>query len=155
VHFVWVGGDDQLTELIKYVRHDLALLALGSSVSFVAETTDPERYFLAADVFALTSRDDPFPCVVHEAMACALPIVVFDGAGGAKEAVADGCGIVLPYLDIDGMARVVSSVVEKPSDFAAMGERAERRVRLVYRFSDYAQRILDLCNELQADPSRR
>jgi glycosyltransferase involved in cell wall biosynthesis len=154
VHFVWVGGDDQPTESTKYLQHDLALLDLGSSVSLVAETADPERYFLAADVFALTSRDDPFPCVVHEAMACALPVVVFDGAGGAREAVADGCGIVVPYLDIDAMARIVNAVLEKPSDFAAMGEKAERRVRSVYRFSDYAQRILDLCNELQASTSR-
>jgi glycosyltransferase involved in cell wall biosynthesis len=149
VHFVWLGGDDRQTEFTKFVQHDLTLLRLRSSVSLVTETADPERYFLAADIFCLTSRDDPFPCVVHEAMACTLPIVVFDGAGGASEAVAGGCGIVVPYLAIDGMARVVNSVLERPSDFAAMGEMAARRVRSVYRFADYAQRILDVCDELQ------
>ena len=153
VHFVWLGGDGRPTELTKYVQHDMALLDLASRVSLVAETRDPERYFLAADVFALTSRDDPFPCVVHEAMACALPIVVFDGAGGAREAVADGCGIVVPYLDNEALARVVGSMLERPSDFAAMGEKAERRVRSVYRFPDYARRILEICNELQANAS--
>ena len=154
VHFVWLGGDGIVTEYTQFVQHDVTLLDLASNVSLVAETADPERYFLAADAFSLTSRDDPFPCVIHEAMACALPIVVFDGAGGASEAVADGCGIVVPYLDIDGMARVVRSVLERPSDFAAMGQKAEQRVRSVYRFADYARRILDVCNELQASTPR-
>lgn len=154
VHFVWLGGDDRQTEFTKFVQHDLTLLKLRSRVSLVTETADPERYFLAADVFCLTSRDDPFPCVVHEAMACALPVVVFDDAGGAGQAVAGGCGMVVPYLDIDGMARLINAVLERPSDFTAMGEMAARRVRSVYRFADYAQRFLDVCNELQARTSR-
>jgi glycosyltransferase involved in cell wall biosynthesis len=150
VHFLWVGGDDSPTEFKHFVRHDIALLGLGASVSLVAETADPERYFLGADVYALTSRDDPFPCVVHEAMACALPVVAFDGAGGAGEALADGCGIIVPYLDLDAMEGHLRSVLARPADFAAMRENAERRVRSVYRFTNYARRILGICEELRA-----
>jgi glycosyltransferase involved in cell wall biosynthesis len=146
VHFVWLGaGDEQFS---KFIQHDLALLDLCSTVSLLGETADPERYFLAADAFSLTSRDDPFPCVIHDAMACALPIVVFDGAGGAKEAISEGCGIVVPYLDIEAMARTITSILETPSKFAEMGENADRRVRSVYRFSNYAERILDICAAL-------
>jgi glycosyltransferase involved in cell wall biosynthesis len=153
VHFVWLGGEAAPTEYNLFLQHDVTLLDLGSRVSFVTETAYPERYFLAADVFALTSRNDPFPCVVHEAMACALPIVIFSGSGGASEAVADGCGIAVPYLDIAAMARCVSSIIERPSDFSAMGEKAEQRVRSVYRFAEYARRILDVRNELEASAS--
>jgi glycosyltransferase involved in cell wall biosynthesis len=147
-HFLWLGGDDSQTELANFVRHDLAGLNLESSVSFVPGKADPEPFFLAADVFALTSRNDPFPCVIHEAMASALPIVLFQGAGGADEAVADDCGIVVPYLDVDSMARAIASILAKPSDFASMGEKAERRVRSNYRFSDYARQIFDICKEV-------
>jgi Glycosyl transferases group 1 len=152
-HFVWLGGDNQVTDFTMFVQHDIAVLDLSSKVSLVPQTTGPERFFLAADVFALTSRDDPFPCVVHEAMACALPIVLFDGAGGAGEAVAGGCGIAVPYLDIDRMAGVAISMLERPSDFAAMGKKAEQRVRSAYRFSDYARRILDICHAVQTQPA--
>ncbi len=151
LHFLWLGGDGRPTQFKFFVEHDIALLGLGASVSLVAETTDTERYFLAADVYALTSRDDPFPCVVHDAMACALPVVGFSDAGGAGEALADGCGIMVPYLDLDAMAHHIATLIERPADAAAIGEKAERRVRTQYRFADYARRILAICGEPQAD----
>ncbi len=155
VHFLWVGGDVSPNEFTSYVQHDIALLGLGAGVSIVAETPDPEPYFLAADAFALTSRDDPFPCVVHEAMACALPVIAFDGAGGAGEALADGCGILVPYLDLDAMGRYLCCVLGQPADFTAMRENAQQRVRSTYRFADYARRILDVCEQLQAGRGTR
>ena len=78
-------------------------------------------------------------------MACALPIVAFDGSGGAKEAISGGCGIVVPYLDIEAMAGSLTSIVEHPSQYAGMGRNAEVRVRSVYRFSEYAERIRQIC----------
>lgn len=145
VHFVWIGAKQRDTYFSRFIDLDLSLLNLPSSVSIVGEVSDPETYFLAADAFALTSRDDPFPCVVHEAMACAVPIVAFDGAGGAKEALVDDCGIVVPYLDIEAMADSVISIVKRPSRYVAMGRRAEARVRTVYRFSEYAERVYQIC----------
>ena len=154
VCFLWVGGDARPTEFKQFVQHDIALLDLGADVQLIDETDNPECYFQAADVYALTSRDDPFPCVVHEAMACALPVVAFDRAGGAGEALAEGCGMVVPYLDLDAMGQHVCAVVRRPTAFAAMGQMAERRLRSVYRFTDYARRILWICDELEADRQR-
>jgi len=151
LHFLWLGGDERPTEYKLFVDHDIALLGLRTTLSLVAETPDPERYFLAADVFALTSRDDPFPCVVHEAMACALPVVGFSDAGGAGEALAEGCGVLVPYLDVDAMARQILAMIARPADRAAMGAKAERRVRAQYRFADYARPIVEICTERPAD----
>ena len=149
VHFLWLGGDERPTIFKKFVRHDISLLDLDATISLVDETADTEPYFLAADAYALTSRDDPFPCVVHQAMACELPVVGFRGAGGAGEALADGCGVMVPYLDLDAMAHCLCSMLERPADFAEMGKRAGRRVRTVYRFSEYAPRILAICAEVR------
>jgi glycosyltransferase involved in cell wall biosynthesis len=151
VHFLWLGGDAQPTEFKYFVEHDIALLDLGATVTLLPQTPDPERYFLAADVFTLPSRDDPFPCVVHEAMACAVPVVGFSGAGGASEALADGCGVIVPYLDLDAMAQQVCAVIEQPADFAVLGSKAEQRVRSQYRFAEYARRILAISAELRPD----
>src|SRR5439155_488188 len=82
VHFLWLGVEQRDSLLSRFIDLDISLLNLSSTVSLLDEVTDPELYFLGADAFVLTSRDDPFPCVVHEAMACALPIVAFDGSGG-------------------------------------------------------------------------
>lgn len=148
VHFVWVGAVEPGSVLSRLVELDISLLNLKSTVSLLDEVTDTEPYFLAADAFVLTSRDDPFPCVVHEAMACALPIIVFDSSGGANETVSDDCGIVVPYLDIEAMAGELISAIEDPGRSAGMGRRAELRVRSVYRFSEYAQRIWNVCESV-------
>ena len=148
VHFVWLGGEESNSLFSRFLQLDISLLNLSSAVSLLAEVTDPEPYFLAADAFALTSRDDPFPCVIHEAMACALPIVAFDGSGGAKEAIADGCGIVVPYLNVEAMADSLTSIIEHPWRCTDMRQRAESRVRSAYRFSEYAERIRGICEEI-------
>jgi glycosyltransferase involved in cell wall biosynthesis len=127
--------------------HDYEQLKLKPNVSFVANTADSEPYFLAADSFVLTSRDDPFPCVIHEAMACAVPIVAFAGAGGASEALVDSCGILVPYLSVEAMAEAVTFILQYPDNFLAMGKKAEERVRSVYTFSNYAERIFEICEE--------
>jgi glycosyltransferase involved in cell wall biosynthesis len=145
VHFLWLGVEPRDSSFSRFIELDISLLNLSSTVSLLDEVTEPELYFLAADAFALTSRDDPFPCVVHEAMACALPIVAFDGSGGAKEAISGGCGIVVPYLDLEAMAGSLTSIVEHPSQYAGMRRNAERRVRSAYRFSEYAERIRQIC----------
>jgi hypothetical protein len=46
------------------------------------------------------------------------------------------------------MAGALISVIEDPVQSADMGRRAELRVRSVYRFSEYAQRIWDLCESI-------
>jgi len=153
VHFVWLGAEQYGAYFERFIELDISQLNLSSIITLVGEVTDPEPYFLAADAFALTSRDDPFPCVTHEAMACALPIVVFDGAGGAKEAIASDCGIVVPYLDVPAMADALVAFVDNPAQFADMGKRAETRVRSTYRFLDYAEQIRHLCDDIRTQVS--
>ena len=53
------------------------------------------------------SASDPFPCVVHEAMAAETPVIAFSGVGGAPEALEGGCGIIVPFGDIAAMAEAV------------------------------------------------
>lgn len=155
VHFVWLGTRGEDVQYAEFIAADVASLGLISSFSLVDEVANPEPYFLAADVFVLTSRDDPFPCVVHEAMACALPVVTFDGSGGAPEALADECGIVVPYLDVEAMADSVTSIASTPWRYSAMGLRAQARVRTTYRFADYAERLLQVCESVTQQPMPR
>ena len=77
---------------------------IAECVHFLGPKSDSQPYFVAADAMAMTSRQDPFPCVLHEAMVCGKPIVAFDNAGGAPEALVGGAGIIVPYGDVVEMA---------------------------------------------------
>ena len=57
----------------------------------------------AADAFALTSREDPFPSVVLEALSAGTPAVAFDRSGGIPDMLREtGFGSVVPHGDVDG-----------------------------------------------------
>lgn len=67
-------------------------LGISDRVCFTGRVPDAWKYFKAFDVFALTSRNEPFGMVVLEALAAGVPVVVAD-SGGAPEIVGD-TGIV-------------------------------------------------------------
>ena len=58
--------------------------------------------YSAANVFVNPTREDNFPTVNLEALACGTPVVTFN-AGGSAESVALGCGSILPNEDGDGL----------------------------------------------------
>jgi hypothetical protein len=66
--------------------YDVAQLGLQNICHFLTAVLNPEPYFGAFDLFALTSRKDPFPVAILEATG-GLPIVCFAHAGGASEFV--------------------------------------------------------------------
>jgi glycosyltransferase involved in cell wall biosynthesis len=90
----------------------------------------------------MTSRDDSFPFVVQDAMASRVPVVAFDRAGGAPEALAGDCGIVVPYLSVSAMTRATLELLSDPGLRDRIGRAAEERVRSVYVFSQYVEDIM-------------
>ena len=148
IHFVWLGdGDRGQHSPFSYFMEDAQRLGVAHHVHFPGARARPEPYFIASDVFALTSRLDPFPCVVHEAMACSKPVIAFAGAGGAPEALADGAGVVVEYGDVEAMAAAVCKLAADATARLALGERARARVASTYVFTDYVDRLVGLIGE--------
>ena len=145
VFFCWVGdGPRHPHSAHHYVDIDIAKSG-QQNIRMLGEDADVEPYFVGADTFLLTSRVDPFPCVIHEAMAARLPVVVFDESGGATEAVADNSGIVVPFADYIETSRTIDHLCDNPGYARQIAERGFTRVHQQYRFEDYADRIIRLC----------
>lgn len=143
--FVWVGeGPRWMHSPHHYIELDIGRTAANGQVHFIGERKVVDSYFVAADAFLLSSRVDPFPCVVHEAMAAGLPVVAFDKSGGAVEALHDGAGIIVPYGDYRQAAEAILALAEQPLMAERIRQRAKRRVHRDYRFTDYAEKILAL-----------
>src|SRR5262249_42551879 len=120
---------------------------LTERVHLVGQREYAQPYYLASDVFILTSREDPFPCVVHEAMACALPVVAFQGSGGAPEALDKGAGVIVKYRDLDGMAQQILRLLLNPGEAHRIGEIARQRVADEYDFGNYVRRLARMVRE--------
>jgi len=127
--FVWVGGPTN-GKFYDQLQHDMARSNLSELVSFVGPCSSAEKYYVAMDAFLLTSREDPCPLVMLEAASFGLPIVCFDGSGGAAEFIAGDAGIAAPCLDIPEMANALASLERSPELRNRLGSAAVKQVRL-------------------------
>lgn len=143
VHFLWIGGESDGPRFGQ-MMHDIRHAGVEEKVHFVGPQSDPLTYFAACDVFAMVSREDPFPLVSLEAASLGKPIVCFDGSGGAKEFVEDDCGYVVPYLDIESMAHRVVQLLDSVELRRRFGQRAADKVRQRHDVSIAAPKILSI-----------
>lgn len=139
VHFAWVGGGSTWE-----FEHDVRAAGLTEKMRFTGETAKPADYLAAADVFVLTSREDPYPLVCLEAATLAKPIVCFAGAGGAPEFVEEDCGFVVPYLDTMAMADRVVSLLDSQECRVTIGSAARRKVAQRHDLNGTAPRITEI-----------
>ncbi len=94
------------------------------------------QLYTSADVFVNPTREDNFPTVNIEALACGTPVVTFD-TGGSPESVDESSGIVVPKDDFDGLLGAVRRVCEeKPFDTADCVRRGASFDRGA-RFAEY------------------
>lgn len=134
VRFVWVGvggsgSDWQFRQMAR-------LMKLGHLIDFVPTTTDPLSHFVAFDAFAMTSWEDPCPVVVIESMMLQIPVVCFNGSGGAPEEVGP-TGIVIENFSTRDMAQALASLAASPEECATLGQAA--RERALSRFTASVQ----------------
>lgn len=128
--FLWVGGGS-VDEILRF-EHDVRSLGLGDRCQYVPTTAAVMDYYHAMDVFALTSREDPFPLVMLEASACGLPVVCFAGSGGGPEFVAGDSGLVARYLDVEAFVKHLQTLQESPDLCRKMGAAGAQKVREHY-----------------------
>lgn len=153
IHFVWLGGGHNRIQMLA-VNHDVEKLGLKSNVHFIGAQPNPLDYFAGFDLFALTSREDPYPLVCLEAASLGKPIVCFDKAGGEPEFVENDCGYVVPYLDIEAMADRVIELYHNPEQCQQFGLNAAQKVRDRHLLEDNAPKILALIEKyLQLESS--
>ena len=147
VHFVWIG--DGTADDIRWVTHDVDLLPCRDRIHLVPSRADIHSYFEAADLYVLSSREDPYPIVCVQAMAAGLPVFAFDGAGGAPEVLADGVGVVVPFLDTEAMARKVAELIVDDSARHDMGDvarsRAESSCSSTHHFAGVMEVVASTC----------
>lgn len=143
VYFIWLGhGDRRPGTPAGFVIDQIKLQGLQDRVRFVGPRPDMPKYMAACDVFYMSSRADPFPCVIHEALASALPVVYFREGGGAGELVQeDGVGVTIG--DIDTAAEAIFAYRQDEKNRLQVGQRARDRILAQWRSPDYADKLVD------------
>ena len=142
VHFVWIG--DGTVDDTRWIVHDIDALPCRDRIHLVSSKPDIQPYFEASDIYVLSSREDPYPIVCVQAMAAGLPVIAFDDVGGAPEALVDGTGVVVPFLDTGAMAQSILDLIRDDAARARMGQAARQRAEAGCSSRHHFDGILDV-----------
>jgi glycosyltransferase involved in cell wall biosynthesis len=143
IHFVWVGGRMKESEFYE-IEHDISHAGISDIIHFIEHVSNPLDYYAEFDIFAMISREDPFPLVNLEVAALGKPIVCFDKAGGTPEFVENDAGFVVPYLDIDVMADKIIDLARNEELRNNMGRRSFEKAVGNHDISVGAQKISNI-----------
>ena len=143
VHFLWLGA--AAAEIQNWLLEDVDDEAPeGGRFHMLPFTDDPVPVYEAADLFFLSSREDPFPTVVLEAMRAGLPIVGLQRGGGFVNLVAQH-GKLVHRSDLEGIAEAIESLLYAPA--RQRKAAAQKRIATIvndFRFDDYVFDLLKL-----------
>lgn len=147
IYFVWVGMNPH-SELYDVQRFDAEKMGIADRIIHVGLTSEVFQYLSQFDVFALTSREDPYPLVVLESALAAKPIVCFDKAGGTPELVETDAGFVVDYLDGTQMSDRIIELIENPSLRDELGQNAKRKVLKRHPTIESVDNVMKIVHEL-------
>ncbi|MEK3789516.1 glycosyltransferase [Paenibacillus sp. FSL K6-1230] len=140
MHFVWMGETEGILE--KWLMHDANTLGLTNNIHMIGFQSDPLPIFEGADLFVLTSREDPFPSIALEAIDNGTPVVAFKDGGGMPELVTELGISPIPYLDVSSMAMEVERILGNEDIYSSIVNRGHKAIEEKFNFTTYVGDIL-------------
>ena len=131
-------GLDVLLELAKRLPDDYVIVLVGTDDA-IDKTLPPNiisihrtqnqrglaEIYTAADAFAIPTREDNYPTVNMEAIACGTPVITFR-TGGSPEMVDGNTGSVVECDDVDALEREIIRICsDKPYSTEMCVEKAK------------------------------
>lgn len=141
VFFVWVGSI--ASAMRKIVDGKVKMLSNASQVVFVDFQHDLEKFYAGADLYVMTSREDPFPSVVLDAMAARTPVIGFEDAGGFSDIVTEDTGCLVPYGDTAAMGKSILTLLDQQDVIEKLGDSSRGLITEKYQFIDYIYKLLE------------
>ncbi|HEX4854986.1 glycosyltransferase [Arenimonas sp.] len=142
VHGVWVGHQDAAQRAAAMARLERA--GLAGHLHFAGLDFDTDDFYAGADAYALTSREDPFPSVLLEALSVGTPAVAFAGTGGGAGLLARIGSATVPGFDTAAFADAIAALLQDPALHAHQAARGIAVVEQEFCFRRYAMDLLDL-----------
>ncbi len=130
--------------LLKDLRELASDLNLSDRVVFKDYIEDDELadYYRSADVFALSSRYEPFGMTAIEAMACGTPTVVTT-EGGLCEQVAWGIeALYANPFDPESFGHAIAFILQYPEVSRQLARFGPRKARSRFTWTGIAQQLL-------------
>jgi len=138
-HFIWAGKiyNEELKEWYKLQFDKCNMKDRFHNIDFIKNKKENKNLVTCSDAFWLTSREDPYPSVMIEAIEYNTPVIAFKNCGGANSLLADGRGILVDNFDINEMATETKKLLDNKELTTKMLATAQKFVKEKLVFNDY------------------
>lgn len=123
IEFVWLGAGPDRKELEAELTKDEK-----KWIKFAGNRNNANELLAAADVFYMSSREDPFPLVVLESAQHGIPTVCFGPATGITAFIEQDAGIAVSEINTDLAAEAFLTLLEQPKLRAELGNKAREKL---------------------------
>lgn len=148
-------GLDIFVKLAKYLSNEYKIVLVGTndiidealpdnviSIHKTQNQIELTEIYTAADLFFNPTREDTYPTVNMEALACGTPVLTLN-TGGSPEIIDSTCGAVITNDNIDIVKQSIIQICSHPFNTAACLERA-KNFDMNRRFEEYVRLYEDI-----------
>jgi glycosyltransferase involved in cell wall biosynthesis len=107
--------------------------------------------YSCADLFLMPSIAEAFGLMAVEAMACSLPVIVFEGTALPSVTFSPDCGIALNKEEAEEFVITVKRLMSSPRECIKRGQKGRKISRKYYNIEEYNQKIKLLYKKLIHD----
>ncbi|MEX2317884.1 MAG: glycosyltransferase [Pirellulales bacterium] len=143
-------------EQLNQLRRLADQLGIASRVIFRDYIPDAvlADHYRAADVFALSSRYEPFGMTAVEAMACGTPTVVTTD-GGLWELVTWGTeALYANPFDPEAFGHAIATILQRPRVARQLARGGSQKARAFFTWTGVAQQILNILQSTEKHYAR-
>jgi len=155
-HFIWTGKilNEELREWYKLQFEKYHIEDRFHNIDFITDKKEYQNLVACSDVFWLTSREDPFPSVMIEALEFDTPVLAFKNSGGANTLLAENRGILIENFDVEELAKTTKKLIENPSKTKELLDNAQKYIAEKLQFSDYINTLEKIISEISIPPKK-
>ncbi|QUE30949.1 rhamnan synthesis F family protein [Francisella philomiragia] len=153
--FVWVGSglkesDCSFSFLLK---REVKSLGLEDDFVFLGHQQNLDSILSIADMFCLTSRMDPFPNVVVDALEANVPVACFRGASGSVEFLEkhNAKAIIVDYLDTHQLGYEIAKYLKKATVVDTHNSEIVKQHLDFGKYVDFLIEQIDICEKYNAE----
>jgi glycosyltransferase involved in cell wall biosynthesis len=119
-------GLDVFVELARRLPEEYQIVLVGTddnvdkqlpeniiSIHRTQNQRELAEIYTAADLFVNPTREENYPTLNMESLACGTPVLTFR-TGGSPESVNEDCGMVIPCDDVDAMEAAILRLERHP-----------------------------------------
>lgn len=142
-HFIWAGKifNEELREWYQLQFKKFGLENRFHNIDFIKDKKEYQNLVMCSDAFWLTSREDPYPSVMIEALEYNTPVLAFSNAGGANSLLSENRGILIPNFDVSLLAIKTKELLNNPNLQKKMLKNAQNYILNNLNFNNYISNL--------------